>query len=112
MRLQFSRQSIDNQPLVDEVVRETRLIAPEEARHVVGPPAAVTQVSPAVARKTRYLVCIEARVAFDYRFDFGAQLRRHSLVRVEGKDPVVRRVVERTVLLRAEARPVRGLDHL
>ena len=79
------RRALHDDALVHEVVGEARLVAAEEARHAVRPPAAVAHEAAAVAGKARQVVrIVRGRVASgNDREDLAAQVRRHPFIRVD-----------------------------
>ncbi|MNS99153.1 hypothetical protein D3C72_1335490 [compost metagenome] len=95
---------------MDQVIREAAAALAEDAGHVIRIPARMAHEGAAECGQAGQRQRLRARL-LQMREDFVAQGRRYAFVRIQAQDPVAAGGVDRTVFLRAEARPRVGLDH-
>ncbi len=102
----FQRAGRDREQhlLVHQVVAPARVLAVEEARAPVGIALAVRQPAPEEAVAARHAVDGRNRRG-ESRADARRELGRDALVGVDAQHPVVLRLLDRELLLAAEAEP-------
>ncbi len=110
---QRAERPVDDHALVHAVVGKAGAAAAEEAHHVIGPPARVTHEASAEARSARQPIRRGRRSSQPIAALISVRRRGcQPLVGVEREHPVAGREIERAILLRAEAGPVRRHDDL
>ncbi len=107
--LQAARLLAGYDILVDGILRPARHTAVEQAQVPIRVAFSVPQVAAEEAVAPRHFVGTMRRLLHG-GLDAGPQLRAHDLVRIDAEHPVVRRLLDREVLLLAIARPFMAHD--
>src|ERR1700722_17058600 len=101
--------ALANDPLMHQIVGETRAAAAEQPQDVIGRPARMPHLTAEEARAARHFVAIDA-VPPDGLRDRARQRRAHPLVGIDRKDPLAAGERKGEVLLRAKSMPRRARD--